>query len=147
MVVKMEKCFGYEEHTADVIVVAWGDTLERAFECAAIGVSDIMVDRNTVEAREEKKVVAEGFDLENLLYKWIEELIFLFDSERFLAKEAKVFKIKGSEGSYTLDGSYYGESYDPLKHDPRTHVKAVTYSLMKIWRESGIWKVKFTIDI
>ncbi|PMP81075.1 MAG: archease [Caldisericum exile] len=139
-------CFEFEEHTADIIVVAWGETLEKAFECAALGVAEIMVNRETLEGREKRKVIVAGFDLENLLYRWIEEIIYLFDSHSFLVKEARVHKI--SEGvEFMLEGELVGDRYNPAKHEARTHVKAATYSLMKIIKEDRLWKVKFTVDI
>jgi len=140
------KCFDYEDHTSDIVVKAWGETLEKAFECAAIGVAEIMVNRETLEGKERKKVIVAGYDLENLLYRWIEEIIYLFDSQGFLVKEAKVNRISG-DVEPILEGELIGERYNPAKHEARTHVKAATYSLMEIEKEDSIWRVRLTVDI
>ncbi|MEM0020749.1 MAG: archease [Fervidicoccaceae archaeon] len=141
-----ERCFDYEEHTADVIVLAWGKTLERAFECAAEGVTEIMVDRSSLNEKDEKRIIVAGFDLENLLYRWIEEILFLFDSQRFLMKRAKIEKLV-LDNDFYLEAELKGEIFDPKKHEQRTHVKAVTYSLMSIVKDNDLWKIKFTVDI
>lgn len=146
MILIGDKCFEFEEHTADIIVVAWGETLEKAFECAAKGVAEIMVNRETIEEKDRKRVIIAGFDIENLLYRWIEEIIYLFDSQRFLVKDAKVHRIS-MEVEPILEGELIGDRYNPSIHEARTHVKAVTYSLMEVIKEDDLWRVRFTVDI
>ncbi len=139
--------FRFIEHTADVIIEAWAPSLEGAFEEAAKGVYEVMVDLKDVEPIIERNIEVQGFDLENLLLRWLEELIILTDSEGLIFSEFKVEKICGEEENYYLTGRCWGEKMDPSKHNLKTHVKAITYSLMRIWQENGLWKVRFTIDI
>ncbi|MET1101268.1 MAG: archease [Pyrodictiaceae archaeon] len=143
-------CPGYSHapHTADEIVVAKGRSLEEAFEQAALGVYEIMTDTSRVEPRVEKRVVVEGFDLENLLYKWIEELLVITDSEGMVFSRFKVHRIeRRGEEEYLLEASAWGEKFDPSRHEHRTIVKAMTYSLMEIRREDGCWRLQFVVDI
>ncbi|MEM4679195.1 MAG: archease, partial [Candidatus Jordarchaeales archaeon] len=82
--------FRFLEHTADVKIEAEGKTLEEAFEEAARGLYELMTDISKVTPVVEKKIEVEGSDLENLLYNWLEEFIYLTDSERLVFSDFKV---------------------------------------------------------
>ena len=139
--------FRHLPHTADVLIEAWGKSLEEAFEYAALAVFEVMTDVSRVKPKEERKVEAEGFDLESLLYDWIEELLFLFDSEGLLLSKFKVQKVTERKGEYELLATVWGERYDPQRHESRTVVKAMTYHLMKIEIKPGSVKLRFVVDI
>ncbi len=140
---------GYEllPHTADVLIRAWGDTLEEAFAYGALGMYEVMTDIKRIEPREERSVESEGFDLENLLYNWIEDLITLFDVESFLASKVVVEKIWETGDGWRLKAKLWGEPFDPERHESRALVKAATYHLMKIWEEGGKHYLQFVVDI
>ncbi len=143
-------CPGYihAPHTADVLVVAKGRSLEEAFEQAALAVYEVMTDTGKVEPRVERRVEVEGFDLENLLYRWIEELLILTDSEGLVFSRFRVEAIeRRGEEDYVLRGRAWGEPFDPGKHEHRTIVKAMTYAMMEIRRVNGCWRVQFVVDI
>jgi len=139
--------YRFLEHTADVVVEAWGFSLEEAFANAAKATFEVMTDTSKVEPAVEKLVEVEGFDLENLLLRWIEELLVIFDSEGLLLSSFDVHKISRAGESYRLEAVVRGEKFDPSKHEPRTHIKAATYAQMKIWQEGGKWYVRFVLDI
>jgi len=123
--------------------------LEEAFEYAALGVTEVMTDLSSVRSLEEVELVAEGFDLESLLYDWIEKIIVLFDSRQLLVSKAKVEQIETDpEGRYKLRARVWGEPYDPERHESRALVKAMTYHMMEIKREEdGTCRVRFVVDI
>ncbi len=147
------KCPGYVHapHTADIVVIARGRTLEEAFEYAAIGVYEIITDTRKVEPKIKKKIVDEGIDVDQLLYKWIEDLLFYTDSENIVFSKFNVEKIhsveEGSEKVYRIEAEAWGDYMDPEKHPPKTIVKAMTYALMKIVEEDNCWRVQFVVDI
>ena len=57
-----KKRFEFQEHVADEIVIAYGTTVEEAFENAALGLFEVMTDTNTVEPNHEDVFEVEGFD-------------------------------------------------------------------------------------
>ena len=65
--------FEFFDHTADIGIRAYGRSLEEAFANAALAVFEIMTDTSKVEQKEYREIYINGYDLENLLYKWIEE--------------------------------------------------------------------------
>lgn len=140
--------FAHAPHTADVLVVARGRSLEEAFEQAALAVYEVMTDTRRVEPRVERSVEVEGFDLENLLYRWIEELLVITDSEGLVFSRFKVESIeRRGEEEYALRARAWGEPFDPERHEHRTIVKAMTYAMMEIRQEGGCWRVQFVVDI
>ena len=140
----MARGFEFFDHTADVGIRAYGDTLEEAFEEAAKGVFEVMTDTSKVEPIQCVDVSVFGYDLENLLYKWIEELLYYYDSELMLFSK---FDIKIDEENLTLTGKACGEKFNPAKHERRTVVKAMTYHMMEINRTDKGYEVQFVVDI
>ncbi|ALL00230.1 hypothetical protein Pyrde_0180 [Pyrodictium delaneyi] len=147
------KCpgFAHAPHTADIIIVARGRSLEEAFEQAARGVYEVITDTSKVEPREERVIETSGVDLYQLLYRWIEDLLYYTDSEGLVFSKFKVERIErigeGEEAEYRLKGRAWGEPFNEEKHPHRTIVKAMTYAMMEIVKENGCWRVQFVVDI
>ncbi|WP_440060031.1 archease [Thermogladius sp. 4427co] len=142
--------FDFLEHTSDVYVRARGVDLLSLFENAGIALFEAMVDTNSIRPVVEKQVKAEGFDLENLLYKWLENLLTLYYAERIVcgSVSAERFEIRKASGEayYRIEGRCLGEVFDPGRHEGRVEVKAVTYSLMRILK-SDEWEAYVVLDI
>ena len=140
--------FSHLEHTADVLIEARGRTLEEAFEQAGIGVYEVITDTSAVEPKRRLDIDVTGSDLENLLYKWIEELLINTDSDGLVYSIFRVCRIeRNSDGSYHIVSSVWGEEFDPEKHEERTIVKAMTYAQMEIKRDAECWVLRFVVDI
>lgn len=145
----MSRCPGFEhlEHTADVLIEARGRTLEEAFEYSALGVYEVITDTRRVKPRRRVDVETEGSDLENLLYRWIEELLIQTDSEGLVFSLFRVCKITSEGDRYKLVASTWGEEFVPGEHEERTIVKAMTYAQMSIDYSEDCWRVQFVVDI
>lgn len=143
--------FDYLEHTADVYIVAYGNDLLEMFENAGLGLFETMVNTSQLEPVETRKVKSEGFDLENLLYRWLEDLLSLYYIEGIVCREVRVHELTirrgNNETMYTIGGECVGETFNPDKHESRVEVKAVTYHLMKIVKDEDKWKAYFVLDI
>jgi SHS2 domain-containing protein len=141
-----KKRFKFEDHVADVVVVAYGDSLEEAFENAALALFEVMTDTTTVEPKEEDVFEVEGFDELSLLYSWIETFIVAFDVDLKLYSAFKIDKIEKTLEGFKLRGKAWGEAFNPAIHPPRSEVKAVTYHEMEILRKKGI-QLRFILDL
>jgi len=143
--------FDYLDHMSDIYVVAYGDNIVELLENAGLALFDSMTNIELIKPVETRYVSAEGYDLENLLYKWLEELLILYYSENIMCSEVIVdeFKITrmGSELNYSVKGRCNGEKFNPERHEARVEVKAVTYHLMKIVKTEDKWKAYFLLDI
>ncbi|XP_038016789.1 protein archease isoform X2 [Motacilla alba alba] len=77
------KKYEYLDHTADVQLHAWGDTLEEAFEQCAMAMFGYMTDTGTVEPLDTVEVEAEGHDLLSLLFHFLDEWLYKFSADEF----------------------------------------------------------------
>jgi Uncharacterized conserved protein len=145
----MEKKIGFEllPHTADITVRSVGRSLEEAFAYAVIGLFGVMTNVESIEPREKREVTAEGFDLENLLYNFLEKILFLFDTEQFLVSRVDNIAIEPQPDGYMVKATVSGERFDPERHESRVLVKAITYHGMRIYQEGGLYVVEYTPDI
>ena len=140
--------FAHEEHTADVLIRAWGRNLEELFEQAALGVYEVITDTSQVAPERRIVVEVEGIDLYNLLYRWIEEFIAYTDSEGLVFSKFNVCSIEDRGDSWHIRSVAWGEPFDIERHEHRTIVKAMTYAQMEIKRaEDNCWEATFVVDI
>uniref|UniRef100_A0A1Y1MHT1 Archease domain-containing protein n=1 Tax=Photinus pyralis TaxID=7054 RepID=A0A1Y1MHT1_PHOPY len=142
--------YEYLDHTADVQLHAWGDTLKEAFEQCGMAMFGYMTTLSTVEIRDVHTIEASGHDLESLLFHFLDELLFLFSCDPFLICSKLViteFKTEGEELSVSC--KCYGEEFTLGKHPQGTEVKAITYSAMQIVAEPerNEYEVFVIIDI
>jgi len=141
------KRFKFLEHTADVYIAAYGRTLEEAYANAGVALFEVMTDTSKVDSKVCEKIEVEGFDKQSLLYNWLEELLYLFEVKNLVFSKIRVQSISKKNDTFILTAEAWGEPFDPQKHEQRTLVKAVTYSLMEISEENGKYVVKFVLDI
>ncbi|MHB1131453.1 MAG: archease [Chloroflexota bacterium] len=120
--------YEYFEHTADLGLRAWGADLAALFASAALGLVAIVVDPRTVKARESRVVELPGAELSELLVAWLNEILFLLDSEGFVAGTFEVSAV-GPEG---LRAEVRGEPLDQARHAPHGGIKAATYHLASV---------------
>jgi len=140
-----DKIFEFFDVTADVGYKAYGDTLEEAFENAALAMFEVMTDTRKIKQNIKKKIQIESEDEYALFYDWLSEFLVILDSEFLIFSKFKV-KIEKELDKYMLIGTAWGEEFDPQKHESRDEVKAVTYHLMNI-KKNKKYMVKVILDI
>jgi SHS2 domain-containing protein len=145
----MTKTVGFEylEHTADVYVAAYGSSLEEAFENAALVTTEVMTDSKKIEPELCDEVELKSMDEKALLYNWIEELLYRFETENNLFSHFKVHKIREHENGVMLEAEMHGEVYDPERHPQKLGVKAITYHVMEIEKKQDKTTLKFILDV
>jgi SHS2 domain-containing protein len=140
------KRYTFLEHTTDALIEAYGTNLDEAFENAARGLVDTMIDIKTVEEKNEEKFVAYAKDLMGLLYNWL-ELVLVKVTMNGLVFSSFDVKIRKNSRGFEIKGIGIGETLDLKKHKPKTEAKAVTYHLMRINEKKGQVSVRFLIDL
>jgi len=135
------------DHPSDVYVEVRAKSLEEAFALSGMAVYEVMTDVRRVKKEETVEVTVEGFDLYSLLYNWLEELIYLFDSRSFLGSEVKVEELAEDSNGFRLKAVIFGERYHANRHESKTAIKAATYHLMEIKKENDEYVIRFVLDI
>lgn len=138
--------YRFLEHMTDAVIEAHGDTLEEAFEQAARGLNDTMIDLKGVKPDREIKIEAEGHDLESLLFDWLDKVMLVLLADGIVMSEFSV-RISKSDGGYALAGIARGEKLDLKKHAYKVEIKAVTYHEMSIKQQDGRTTVRFLLDL
>jgi SHS2 domain-containing protein len=141
-----KKRFEFLEHTGDIYVVAYGSSLEEAFENAALATFEVMTDINKVKTQVEDSVEVEGFDEYSLLYNWLETLLVKFEITTNLYSHFKISPIEKTSEGLKLKAKIWGEPFNPQKHPQKVGIKAITYHQMEIVKNKTV-TVKFILDI
>jgi SHS2 domain-containing protein len=87
----MEEKFKYLDHMTDLIVEAYGHTLQELLENSALGLINAMFDMSNVELNNTIKIIAHGHDFKSLLYDWIEKIILSIYIDRMIVRKFDSF--------------------------------------------------------
>ena len=128
------------DHTADALVEAYGETISERFANAAFALFDQMTDVSTVKPVGEVKVVLSADNEEQLLVDFLQELLFLHDTDNYVFSEFEV-EVAG----LNLEAVVRGEQFDPLRHPKRSVVKGVTYHNLIIDNKGKTLTVLFDV--
>lgn len=140
--------FKFLPHTADIKFQAIGEDLEECFKNAALALTNIIC-KEKVKSLKKQKIKVYGRDIENLLYNFLEEILFLIDVYDLLLSDVEL-KIIGvgeqlKKRKYELEAEIYGD--DIKKYTTELAVKAVTYNEMFIKSEKIKGKTIFTCQV
>jgi len=130
------------EHPSDLGIEARGGTLAEAFEQAGAGLMSVLCDLSSVAPAEQRTVAVPGADVQQLLVRWLSEILYLFDGQHWVAGEFSIDEIGPSGLKATLRG-------EPLSdwHHPKLDVKAVTYHQLAVRQDPEESVVSVYFDI
>jgi SHS2 domain-containing protein len=158
--------FRYLDHMTDAIIEAYGATLDEAFENSACGLVETMFDftgatksnnnnnfssDSSAVDKKEVQIKAQGFDLQNLLYDWLEKvmLVILMDHVILFDFKVKISKKNSDDYHYLLLGTAKAENQNLEKYHYKVEVKAITYHEMEIIeeRDKNRVTIRFLLDL
>lgn len=128
------------DHTADALIEAYGKTLSERFANAAYAMFDQITDANAVHPVGEVEVSISADSAEQLLVDFLQELLFLHDTENLVFVEFDV-RVSGK----TLEATVRGEEFDKDRHQKRAVVKGVTYHNLEI--DDDMQKIVLLLDV
>lgn len=148
---KIAKAYEYFDVTADVGFLAYGNTLNEAYENAGLAMFNVITNTKKVNEKKSFDLVIESEDLVSLLYDYLEELLFLQETEFifFSNFEVNIEKICGNaECYYSLKGIAIGEDINWNKHDHGSEVKAITFHKMQVKQLiNNSFKIQAILDL
>jgi len=131
------------EHTGDIGIKVFGESVEDLFINAAYGMFDIIADISNVEHDLVEEIEVAGGNHEELLVNWLSELNFIFITENEIFSKFKITHLTDTE----LNGSAIGEKYNLHKHPINTEIKAVTYHEICVKQLKNKWEAQIIFDI
>jgi SHS2 domain-containing protein len=115
------------DHTADLMIKAHGRTLEECFSNAGYALFDQTVELSGIHPCESRHIEATGEDMEDMLYSFLSELLFIEDCDNLILCE---FCVRIDGNKVLCDAR--GEQLDKNRHRVRSEIKAVTYHMMDV---------------
>jgi len=138
----MDKEFDLIDHTADVGIIAHGASINQAFANAARGLFSIITNLDDIKEVTHRDIKVTATDRENLLVEWLNELIYLFDTENIIFNRFDITHLDNTH----LKARIYGEKVDTSRHELKTGVKAATYHMLKVEKSNG-YQAQVLFDI
>lgn len=136
--------FKFLNHTADFKFQAFGNNLEKCFENSAYALKEVIT-KDKIKPLIKKTIKAEGKDYESLIYNFLEEFLYLLDTENFLLGRIKKIKINKEKGKFELSADISGDNVK--KYKTITDIKAITYNDMFIKEEKGKYICQVVVDV
>ena len=131
------------EHTADLGLRIRAATREELFvEAARALFSVIVANPGEVQTVDLQTIEIQGAELDYLLFDWLNELLYLFETQHLLLVKFTVeFNNEG------LSATCSGEPVDSARHVLEHEVKAITYHGLKVETGSDGWLAEVIVDI
>jgi SHS2 domain-containing protein len=131
------------EHTADVGLRVRAPDLDTLFHDAALGLFALIVEpRPTGGSAGPFAVEITGERLDFLLFDWLAELLYVFDSERVVLDRFEVHvaegRVRGAAERFPLDAGSYRRLHE---------VKAITYHGLRVEDTHDGWLAEVIVDI
>jgi len=128
--------YEWREHTAEVELFVRAATPVEVFVDAADAFGRL-VELGPEGDPAERRVEVDGHDYASLLVGFLDELIYLADTDSFVPDNASIELTEGSL-SARLDGRVTG--LQPI-------VKAATYHGLEFREEDGAWQARVVLDV
>jgi len=126
------------DHTADLRAELAAPDLAALHAEAAALVREILVGGSPVEPRRELRLEPEGDDEGERFFRFVRELVYRADAERFLPAAVR------------FDGAALvvsGETFDPFRHRGERQLKAVTRHRYRFERVAGELRAELVFDL
>jgi tRNA nucleotidyltransferase (CCA-adding enzyme) len=129
-------------HGADIGVRGVASTIDGAFEQAALALSAIVAEPESLAAEVMIDVECEAPDAELLLVDWLNALIYETATRHLLFGRFEV-QIEGTQ----LKARVWGQAIDLGSQELTVEPKGATYTALSVRREDGSWVAECVVDV
>lgn len=131
------------EHSADEKFHAEGESKEKAFKEAVKAFAEIV--GGDTRGMYHHKIQVESENLEALLYDFLDELVFLQDSETVVISYAEELEVEEKRDSWTIKASIL---VDNITSDMSLlDIKSPTYNEMEVDYRDDKWVLEAVLDV
>ena len=136
------------DHTADVgFEVAEAPTLEDLFDESRRALLVTVFEEPPEKGKEERSVRLSAPDLETLLVRWINELVFFVQGDGFVPVRAEIRVREADDGEFSLEGRLTGAPLDLEEHGWQGEIKSATFHGLNVTQESEGWQAQVILDV
>ena len=142
--------------SGDVGLRICGEEQEELFSNAAGGMYDLITDASGIKETEKQSIILVSNNTEDLLVKWLNELVFLFDAYRFvgITYDIKLEHMQkpddtGDEqyDALKLKADISGGTFNQERNERRLLIKAATYHDLSVKKTGSGWEAVVVFDI
>ena len=116
------------EHTADTGFLVSAPSWERLYINAALSMTDIMVKLQHIHTVEKRVIKVSAETKESLMIQWLNEVLYLFGKEKFLARRIVFNRFDGKQ----IEAQMNGEFYNPVRHGAFSEIKAAMFDQLQL---------------
>ena len=131
--------FAEVDHTADWAYRVWGDTLATLFVQAAIGLYALAGIHLATDPPVVREIDLHGIDYESLLVAWLNELLYLRESENLGFNQFKILQLDPQHLTVQMQGA-------PVQRWSK-FIKAVTYNDLSIQTTARGFETTIVMDV
>jgi len=131
------------DHTADLGIMVYGTDLTNLFENACNSLIDLFLNIKSPGNSTPFQITIESEDLEDLMVRWLGEILYLFDGDNTVVISSKISKLSQNHLMATLETV----KFDPLLHEITREIKAVTYHNIQVVEKYGTWEAAIIFDL
>jgi SHS2 domain-containing protein len=134
------------EHTADVRLRVYGKSLKDLFKNSALALFGLIIEYKP-KPKKETEIKLEAQNQEELLVSWLNELISVFYTYKFLPANFKI-NIEDKGQFIALDAKIKGEDFNPYDNKKiNMEIKAATYYNLKIEKIKDGFRAEVVFDV
>ena len=131
------------DHTADLGIRICGTDLAGLFENACNSLTDLFLKIKASGDSSSVRMTVRSMDLEDLMVRWLGEILYLFEGENTVVISSRISKISHKQ----LDATLETVIFDPLIHEIIREIKAVTYHDIQVSEKNGTWEALVVLDL
>ena len=130
---------------ADIAYESYGKDLNELFENSALAIFDLSADIKTIEPNQKIELELDNEKLDNLLYDFLSEILFLKDSKYMVFKKVEVSIREGHPNK--LKAVLHGDTINSEKQHLENDIKAVTMHMFELKKVNNGYKARIVLDI
>jgi SHS2 domain-containing protein len=129
-------------HEADVGLRGIGASPAEAFAGAALALTAAVAEPDLVRHETPVAVECRADSLDDLLYDWLNALVFEMATRRMLFGRFDV-RIDGG----VLNATAWGETISVARHQPAVEPKGATYTGLRVFEDTRGWVAECIVDV
>ena len=141
------KPFEIIDHTADVGIKAWGNTLTELFENAARGMFAVIAGEaykpQGSEIEKNIEIYKNTDSFEETLVNWLSELLYIFNREKIYFSDFKILSLNNNG----IEAQASGINLDLYQSNLYREIKAVTFHNLKIEEDVNGFNCTLIFDV
>lgn len=141
--ITMTPDFTFLDHTADMGIKIRGKDLIDLYERAGKALIHLMFEIRSYEKSTPIRISISGHDLEDLMVRWLGEILYLFDGEGLVITSIDIESLSSSQ----LEAVLGTTPFNPLTHEVIRDIKAVTYHQIQVVHKGDLWETRIIFDL